>query len=191
METRFLSITRIFIIILILILHLASCGGGGGGDGNPSSGGGSTPSDSKATLELSPNVGSYQVGDSLKVDIFVNTDGRNVAVVGARVKYDPTNFQVNSIDTSESVFTMELEKEIDLTNGLIKITRGIPAPGINTNGGKVARINLTALSPISPGADNITFVFTPGSTRQSNVIMDDGLGTAILSVVYNAKITVS
>src|SRR5271166_4112555 len=48
-----------------------------------------------------------------------------------------------------------------------------------------------ALNATSPSADNFTFNFTSGSSTGSTVIKDDGLGTNILSGVYNGKYTVN
>jgi hypothetical protein len=144
-----------------------------------------------ASFMFSPNTGSYQVGNNFNVDILLNTDGQDVVAVAAYVKYDPTHFRVNSIETAGSLFTVEAEREIDSSHGLIKITRGKPTPGVNTVSGKVASMNLTALAQTSPNTDNVTFVFGPGSASGSAVIQDDGLGTSILGTVVNARFAVS
>lgn len=144
----------------------------------------------QASLSLSPTTGSYNIGDSFSVEVRVNTNGQDVVVVAAYINYNTSYFRADSIDTTGSIFTTEAEKTIDSTAGLIKITRGIPTPGVNTTNGKVATINFTAISATSPSADNITFDFAAGSTLESNVILDDGLGTDILSGVYNARYTV-
>jgi len=157
---------------------------------NQEAAGSSSPQKNQATLWLSPNKGSYQIGDNFDVDILVNTGGQDVVVAAAYVQYDPAYFRANSIDTTSSIFTMEPEKIIDATNGLVGITRGVITPGVNTTNGGVARINLTALSPTSPKTDNFTFIFTPGSTVGSAVCADDGFGTNMLSGVYGARFAV-
>jgi hypothetical protein len=43
----------------------------------------------------------------------------------------------------------------------------------------------------APSSDNFFFSFVAGSTTDSNVIKDDGLGTDMLSGVYNGKYSVS
>jgi len=144
----------------------------------------------QAILSLSPATGSYNIGDSFSVEVGVNTNGQNVVVVAAYLNYNSSYFRADSIDTTGSIFTTEAEKTIDSTTGVIKITRGIPTPGVNTTSGKVATINFTAISATSPSTDNITFDFAAGSTLESNVILDDGLGTDILNGVYNARYTV-
>ncbi|MBU1102667.1 cohesin domain-containing protein [Patescibacteria group bacterium] len=145
---------------------------------------------SQATLTLSPQSGNFNANDTFAVNIFVNSGGQYVNTVAAYLNYDKTHFQAVSIDTTGSLFSMEAENMIDAINGKIKITRGVPTPGVNITNGLVAKINFKALSNITPASDNLTFDFTPGSALASNVFKDDGLGTTFLSGVYNAKYTV-
>jgi hypothetical protein len=142
-----------------------------------------------ATLALSPDLGVYRVGPTFPIDILVNTHGQNVVVVAAYLSYNPALFQIVSIDTTGSIFGTEAENIIDAVNGKIKITRGTPTPGVNVVNGKVATLNIKGLTDINPSSDNITFDFTAGSTNESNVILNDGLGTDIISGVYNGKYT--
>lgn len=142
-----------------------------------------------AVLSFSPDYGIYRVGGTFSVDILVDTHGQNVVVVAAYFSYNPNIFEVVSIDASNSVFTMEAENVTDPANGIVKISRGSPSPGVNTTSGNVATINLRGLTNSIPSSDNITFDFAAGATNESNVILDDGLGTDILSGVYNARLT--
>jgi len=177
MQNKTKILKGIGILIAVLSLVIAPSGGEAGLVGNTNN----------ATLRLSPDTGVYRVGGIFSVDILVNTHGQNVVVVAAYLDYNPSIFEVVSIDTSSSVFTMEAENVIDSTNGKVKISRGIPSPGVNTTSGNVATINLKGLTDSIPPSDNITFDFTSGATNESNVILDDGLGTDILSGVYNAR----
>lgn len=145
---------------------------------------------SQATLTLTPQTGTFNTNSNFQIGVYVNTNSQNVVVVAAYLNYNPAHFQVTSIDTANSVFTMEAEKTFDNTNGVIKITRGKPSPGVNTSNGLVATINFRAISGVSPSVDNLTFQFVAGATNESNVIKDDGLGTDILSGVYNGRYTV-
>lgn len=142
-----------------------------------------------ATLVLSPNVGAYKVGNSYAIDILLNTHGQNVVAVAAYLNYNPSMFRVVSVDTSGSIFTSEARNVIDNVNGKIEIVRGIPTPGINTTSGKVATLNIKGLSDSAPLTDNFSFDFTAGSTNESNIILNDGLGTDIISGVDNGRYT--
>jgi len=149
------------------------------------------PPVTQATLTIFPSSGSYSVGDTFSVDILIDTHGESVLVASAYVKYDPTSFKINTIDSTGSVFTSGVENIIDSANGLLRIGMSAPTPGIITASGKVASISFTALAPTNPTADNVVFDFTPGSTNRSYVGRDDELGTGILTGVNNARFTVN
>jgi hypothetical protein len=195
-------IRKLAILTFLFAILLSGCGGGGGGDGSssndgtppdggsPPDDGGTPPPPSEATLTFSPGMGSYQKGESFTVDIFMNTGGEDVVAAAAYIQYDRASFRATGIDTTGSVFPIKAEEVLDAANGIIKITRGMIAPGVNTANGKVATIHLTAISSVSPQADNVFFLYTPGSAKQSNVIRHDGLGTPILSVIQNARFSV-
>jgi hypothetical protein len=138
-----------------------------------------------AVLSFSPNFGVYRTNSPFPVDILLNTSGQRVVVAAAYFNYDPSKFQVVSVDTSGSIFSMEAESNITVP-GTVKISRGSPTPGVNTTNGRVATVYLKGLTDTNPSSDNITFNFTAGSTLDSNVILDDSLGTDILSGVNNA-----
>lgn len=139
-----------------------------------------------ASLSLSPDSGLYKTGDTFSVDILVDTNEQDVVVVAAYLNYDPNALEVVSIDVLDSIFTMEAENIIDSTNGQVKITRGLPSPGVNTANGRVARLNLRGLTDADT---EISFDFISGATNESNVIIDDFLGTDILFQVNNANFT--
>lgn len=140
-----------------------------------------------ATLNLQPAGGLYSPDENFTVSIYVNTNGQNVVVVAAYLSYDKNNFQAVSIDFSGSDFTNTFENVIDPINGKIKITQAKPSPGINSARGLVARVNFKAINSVAPASDNFIFDFTPGSTVDSNIVLDDGKGTDIISGVYNEK----
>jgi chitodextrinase len=143
---------------------------------------------SSAVLTLSPQTGTYNIGDTFTININANTAGKNITAVASYLKYNPTILQAISTDITGSPFTVNFENTIDATNGKIKITQAAPAPGVNTTNGLIAKINFKTLKASNPSSDNITFDFTSNLTNESNVL--DGTGTDFLSGVYNAKITV-
>jgi len=174
----FVSITVLALFAFLLPVNISPANASLVGNGN------------QATLSISPEAGSFNANDNFVANIYLNTHSQNVVVAAVYLNYDRTHFQAVSIDMTGSVFSFEAEKMIDPANGKIKITRGIPTPGVNLSNGLVAKINFKALSNVSPVDDNFTFDFIAGSTVESNVILDDGKGTEILSGVYNAKYTI-
>lgn len=145
---------------------------------------------SQATLTILPATGQYNANDNFTVSVYLDTAGQNANAVAVYLNYDKNHFQAVSIDPSGSAFTIEFENTIDPTNGIIKIGRGKPTPGVIATNALITKINFKALSNVSPAGDNLTFTFLAGSTLYSNVFKDDGLGTPFLSGVYNARYTV-
>lgn len=147
-----------------------------------------------ATLFLSPDVGTYKGGATFPIDVLINTHGQKVVGVSAYFSYNTSLFRVVSIDVSASVFSVEWENINDTTNGIVKIGRTAPggptAPGVNTTNGKVATLNIQGLTNVNPTSDNFNFTFTAGSNTNSQVILDDQLGTNILSGVDNGRYTI-
>lgn len=152
----------------------------------------------KAILSLSPSSSSVKVGQEFFVDLMLNTKGYNVVAVASYLSYNPSDFQVVSIDTTNSIFGSEYEiinfnaKASHTPLGKIEIVKAKPKPGVNTNNGLVARIKFKALRAVNPVNDNITIDFVSAySQNDSDVIADDGKGLDILSGVNNAKYTIS
>ena len=144
---------------------------------------------SQATLSFSPGSGTYNPNDTFSVDIYLNTNSLNIDTVAAYLNYDKASFQAISIDTTGSAFTMQAENSIDSNTGVIKITRGIPAPGIvNSANSFVAKINFKAIASTNPASDNLTFQFSVGDAGKSNAFK---AGNVLLSGVYNGKYAVS
>ena len=140
-----------------------------------------------ATLSLSPDTGTYTVNQQFTLSIFANTHSQNVVVVAAYLNYDQNRFQAVSIDSADSAFSMQAENTIDSANGVIKITRGKSTPGINSASALVAKVNFKPIANASPTSDNFTFQFTPNSVLESNIILDNGQGTDIISGVNNGQ----
>ena len=154
----------------------------------------------KAVLSVSPESGTYEVGEEFTVDVLVNTKGENVVAVGAYLNYDSTKFKLVNINTDNSVFNTNNScvyngRPCEIINsdtpGQIEIVKAKPSPGVNTNNGLIAQITFQAIEIVEPNEDNLTFTFTaPYASGDSEVILDDAQGTDILSGVKNAKFRV-
>jgi len=157
-------------------------------------------SEEKAVLSVSPESGTYGVGEEFTVDVLVNTKGENVVAVGAYLNYDSAKFRLVNINTDNSVFNTNNScvyngRPCEIINsdtpGQIEIVKAKPSPGVNTNNGLVAQITFQAIEIVEPNEDNLTFTFTaPYASGDSEVILDDAQGTDILSGVDNARFTV-
>lgn len=149
------------------------------------------PESPVAFLYLSPKEGRYSVGDEFAVNVLINTAGSDVVATAAYLSFNKSAMQAISIDTSDSAFIMDAEKEVNNEQGKIKITIGKPTPGVRGNAAKVATIHFKALEKTNPLLENISFDFTKGSSLYSTIIIDDKKGTNVLSTTQGAKIFIN
>lgn len=149
------------------------------------------PKSPKSFLYLSPKEGRYGIDEEFDVRVLINTAGSDVVATAAYLSFNKDAMQALSVDTSDSAFGMEAEKEINNEQGKIKITLGQPTPGINSNTGKVATIRFKTLERTNPILENIYFDFTKGSSLYSTIVIDDKKGTNILSTTQGAKIFIN
>lgn len=140
-----------------------------------------------ATLSFDPDQIEVASGDSFTVDVIVDTKGVAAGGVGAKIEFDPARVSVQSINPG-SIFGDYPVLTIDNNDGLLVIS-GISASQKNlfTGRGVVATIEAVAFGS---GPTNMTFMFQPGSTRDSNVAILTGDGDALASV-SNLAVTVS
>lgn len=126
-----------------------------------------------SSLYLSPSSGSFLVGSTFTVSIFVNTDGNNINAIKADLKFDPRKLQIASPTTGKSFVSVWISQpSYSNIDGFIYFQGGTPSPGINTSSGLVSTITLRV---IAPGETTISFL------DSSQVLLDDGKGTNILS----------
>lgn len=130
-----------------------------------------------AELYLSPSSGSFLVGSTFSVSIFLNTGGNEINVVWAELKFPPEILQVTS-PTAGTSFISEWIIPPNYSNekGIISFRGGIPG-GIKTSAGLVSSITFRT---ISTGLARVEF------TGGSKVILSEK-GTNILSTIVNGE----
>lgn len=128
-----------------------------------------------ASLYLSPASGTFFVGSTFDVSIFVNTGGNNINAVKVNLKFDPRKLQIASPTAGKSFISVWVSQPTySNTKGKASFQGGIPSPGINTSSGLVSTITFRA---ITPGEAVISIL------DSSQVLLDDGKGTNILSSI--------
>jgi len=131
-----------------------------------------------ACLYLSPSSGSFLVGSTFSVSVFLNTEGNEINVVWAELKFPPEILQVTSPNAGES-FIAEWIVPPNYSNerGIISFRGGVPG-GITTSAGLVSSITFRA---VASGTAKVEF------TRGSRVLLHDGKGTDILTTSINGE----
>ena len=125
------------------------------------------------SLYLSPTTGTFFIGSTFDVSIFVNTGGNNVNAVKVDLKFDSKKIQIASPTAGKSFIEVWVaQPTYSNIQGTASFQGGVPSPGINTSSGLVSTITFRA---VAPGKAAISI------SDSSQVLLDDGMGTNILS----------
>lgn len=140
-----------------------------------------TAHDAKGTgvsLSLSPSSGSFLVGSTFSVSIFLDTGGNEINVVFAELKFPPEILQVTSPAAGSSFFAEWLTPpNYSNERGIISFRGGVPG-GITTSAGLVSSITFRA---VASGKAKVEF------TEGSRVLLHTDKGTDILVTTINGE----
>lgn len=136
-----------------------------------------------ASLYLAPNSGTFHVGSTFDVSVFVNTGGENINAVKVDLAFDPKKVQIASPTAGKSFISVWISQPVySNIKGEASFQGGNPSPGVNTSAGLVSTITFRA---IAPGETTITF------NDSSKVLKDDGEGTNILNSLGRGNYTIT
>lgn len=125
-----------------------------------------------ASFYLSPHTGTFFVGSTFDVSVFVNTEENSINAVQVDLKFPPNLLQVTSPTAGSSFISVWADQPFySNKDGLISFKGGVPAPGINASAGLVSKITFRTKAP---GIAFISFL------NSSKVLLADGKGTNIL-----------
>lgn len=134
-----------------------------------------------ASLYFSPSSGTFFVGSTFDVSVFVNTDGEDINAVEVNLKFDPKKLQVASPTAGKSFIEVWVaQPTYSNIKGIINFIGGVPSPGINTSAGLVSTITFRV---IEPGETSISFSDT------SQVLRNDPRGTDVLTSLGRGNFT--
>ncbi len=126
-----------------------------------------------ASLYLSPGSGSFFVGSTFDVSIFVNTGGENINAVQADLSFDPKKIQVASPTAGKSFIEVWIvQPSFSNAKGTISFIGGVPTPGVNTSSGLISTITFRI---IAPGETTIKLL------DSCRVLLNDSYGTNTLT----------
>ena len=128
-----------------------------------------------ATLYLSPARGTFFVGSTFDVSVFVNTGGNNINAVKVDLKFDPKKLQITGPTAGRSFITVWISQPVfSNIEGTATFQGGVPSPGINTSAGLVSTITFRA---VAPGETVISIL------DSSLVLLNDPKATNVLTLV--------
>ncbi|OGV96499.1 hypothetical protein A2W24_04980 [Microgenomates group bacterium RBG_16_45_19] len=128
------------------------------------------PSAQAATLTLAP--ASLSLTESQAATPTLNLDPQGDLIIGTDVfiNFDPRYLKIISV--VRRTFASTPATIIDNTKGQVKFSLANPYGVYQTTPGAVADLTIQGLSPVS--TTPINFSFTPGSTRDTNVVAPGG-----------------
>lgn len=144
-----------------------------------------------ATLDLSPNSGTSNVGVNFLVSILLNTQGTPAAATDVVIYYDSTKLEVQDADQNPSngvqittggstMYKTWIGNNVDPCGGTTNLPGKITLSGIAYNSNPPAApdtpfngagtFGIIEFKSIQPGTATVQFDFTSGSTTDCNVI---------------------
>lgn len=149
-----------------------------------------------ATFSLSPSSGTFTVGDTITVNIMLNTVGAPIDGVDIRyLNYNPTLFQLLDENTgvsgiqilSGSLMPNTVANSADTTLGRISFSQ-VTSGGSTFSNAANQILAAARFKVLSAGTGAVTFDFTLGSTIDANV---SSSGSDVLTAVTNGSYTLN
>jgi len=132
-----------------------------------------------ATLYLSPSTGSYKIGQSFTVNVFVSSAEQAMNAAQGTISFPADKLSVASISKSGSIVSLWTQ-EPSFSAGTVSFEGIVLNPGFTGSAGKMISINFTTRA-----AGDAVVSFSSGS-----VLANDGEGTNILSGFGNARFNI-
>ncbi|MEA3272147.1 MAG: cohesin domain-containing protein [Patescibacteria group bacterium] len=138
-------------------------------------------SQSEASLYLTPQSKSYNLGQTFKTTLFVSANEQSTNAVEAIVEFPANLLEVISVSKASSILEFWPEEpNFSNKNGIISFAGGLPTPGFNGNVGQLITITFRAKNN---GTANVHIL-------SGAVLANDGFGTNILSRISGAIYTI-
>ena len=137
----------------------------------------------EAVLKLSPASGAIEEGETLDVDIVVNTGGADVVAVDVVMEFDPSKFEI-SVDRSKKIFDEMFPssgEEVDNEAGRVRFSTFVSSAGDPFSGEGAAAV-LKVKAKDSSGSGDISFQFTPDVESDCNIVEVNTIADILSSV---------
>jgi hypothetical protein len=135
-----------------------------------------------STLYFSPAAGSYTVGDTFAVAVFVSSAEQAMNAASGIVSFSNQQLEVISLSKAGSIFTLWVqEPSFSQSAGTVNFEGVVLNPGFTGAAGRILTINFRARAP-----GRAAFGFSSGS-----ILANDGAGTNILSGLGSASFSIN
>ena len=131
-----------------------------------------------ATLYFSPSSGSYAVGDTLTVNIYVSSADQVMNAASGVVSFTQDKLEITSLSENGSIFTLWVQKpSLSNSASAVNFEGIILNPGFTGATGKIVTVNFRVKAA---GAALLNF-------SSGSVLANDGKGTNILASLGDAQ----
>ena len=135
------------------------------------------PGQAKASsLTVSPPSGTFTVGSTFDVTIFLNTEKESINAVRIKLSFPPDKLQLVPDTAERSIITVySSPPAFDNQKGIVDLQGGVPG-GINVSNGQVIKLTFRVKAV---GESVLRFL------DESQVLANDGVGTDVLKDTQN------
>lgn len=136
---------------------------------------------SAANIGFSPSSGSFKVGDTIKIKVYVNTESKSINAISANIKFPTNILSLSSISKSGSILNLwAQEPSYSNFDGVVSF-EGVVLNGYTGDSGNAITIVFKAKAV---GNANILF-------NSASILANDGNGTEVLNNKGKANILIS
>jgi hypothetical protein len=130
------------------------------------------------TLTLSPSNGSYSVGKSFPVTVYVSSVSQSVNAVSGTITFPTDKLQVVSVSKASSILTLWVsDPTFSNSDGTVSFEGVVPNPGFQGSAGRIITINFKV---VGSGAATVKW-------STASELANDGSGTNILRNLNTAS----
>lgn len=134
-----------------------------------------------ARFVVSQDASSKKVGDTFRATVYLDTQGISANAGEASISFPSDKVEVESISTSNSIFSMWVEQPTYSNDiGVVRFNGGAPNPGYTGAQGRVLQINYRIKSP---GTGSLSF-------GNASILANDGLGSDIHTQSPSSSFTI-
>lgn len=134
-----------------------------------------------AVLSAVPSRTSVEVGDTVSVSVYVNSEGVAINNAEGSLTFPREIFDVISVSKDTSLFSLWIEAPAYDGNSTVSFNGGLPSPGYQGSNGKLFTVTFRAKA-----AGSAPLALLNGAVRAN-----DGLGTDVLRAVVNGSVAVN
>lgn len=144
-----------------------------------------TTSADAATLTLIPEQQAVGVNELTTMQLWLDPGEDLVVGTDIFLKYDPLTLEVVSVGSTGALPNMPAN-QIDNTAGILKVSLANPFGQYLTSAESIAKLTLRTKAQAAQTA--LSFDYTPGSTKDTNVVVAGG--TDVLTAATGTRLTV-